>query len=295
MKNSVCRYCGHLFILFGICIGIHAQGANVDGPSLTGMAPNPLMIHEGETGILTITLDGPALGDTSVTVTSSDPSVASVNTATISNGQMSGSVSVAGLVQGETQIIATLGDSAVTGIVTVLSLSEVGAPLVITGLLPYPLTVAQGNSTSMTVTLSAAVDQDTVVVLSSSAPQIASVLGSVTVMAGQSSVSFLVQALSAGTANISAGFGTGFTFLGVVEVQPPPPPPPSTCALASTNAATAAQAYASPLLAVGTTCTPSASVKNCRQAIASAAAANKSLAQARAAMLLVCRPGAKAH
>ncbi len=93
----------------------------------------------------------------------------------------------------------------------------------------FPTSVVGGNSSAVTVSLSAAVAEPTVVSLSSSDTAVATVPASVTVPAGSSSASAPIstaQVTASTTVAISATFGgvTKTAFLGVTAAAPPPPP-----------------------------------------------------------------------
>lgn len=140
-------------------------------------------------------------GETTVSLTSSDPAIVSVPaTIPVPGGALSAAIPVAGVAPGPATITATLNGSSLQSTVTVR------AGVTLTSLLPTTLAVRQGASGPLMVTLSAVPDTDTVVSLTSSNAAIVAVPpeGAVTIPAGQRSQTVAVAGVNTGTATLTA-------------------------------------------------------------------------------------------
>lgn len=172
--------------------------------ALAALALNPSSVMAGESATGTVTLTGPAPnGGASIALASTDPQVATVQSSiTIVPGGSSASFTVTAGAVGNATISATLTGSPVQ----TAGLTVTPAPALVS-LAIDSSTAVSGAQVTTTVSLNIpAPDGGTTVALSSDASQVVSVPGSVTVPAGQTSVTFSVTAGSAGTAAITASF-----------------------------------------------------------------------------------------
>jgi hypothetical protein len=205
--------------------------------ALTNIDINPTTVVGGNGSSGTIVMSiGPA-ADAVISLSSSNPSVASVPaTATVPANSFTGSFVIStSAVAASTNVVitATYNGSSRTGTLTV---TPAGASTVtLQSVTASPSTVQGGSPTSAFVTLSGAAVADTTVSLSSDNPAIVSVPASVTVASGTTARGFTVTTTSvtaATTATISATYN-GTTRTATVTVNPaaPPPPPPQTAVL----------------------------------------------------------------
>jgi hypothetical protein len=158
----------------------------------------------------TVGLDFPAAGNTFVSVVSDNPSALLVdgNGATIPNGMTTANVHVTapGPTASSVTLTASLGPDMLTQTFRVRGVAEAS---VLTGVSLNPPTVAAGGSSTGTVTLDCEALADTPVALSTSAPTMATVPASVTVLAGQRTATFTVTTAPGGpgSATITATLG----------------------------------------------------------------------------------------
>jgi len=142
--------------------------------SLSGVS-----ILEGQSGTVTVTLPRVAPSDVAVTLTTSNPNVATVETTVnVPQGRTSTQVTVAGVTEGTAQLRAQSGTSTQTAAVVVNALP----PPSLSSLSPN-LALKVGGSGSITVVLKEVFKKDLTVLLQSSDPSIASVNESVTIPA----------------------------------------------------------------------------------------------------------------
>lgn len=188
-------------------------------PTLLRLEPEPLSIAQGGSGSLTATISTVQPGDTTIALTSSDPTVAAVpGTIVVPGGSLSAPIPVAGVALGTTTITATLNGSTLQG--TVVVRAGVG----LTSLLPATLSIRRGAAGSLMVALSKVQDTDTAISLTSSNPAIATVPleGTVTVVAGQQAGPIAVAGISTGIATITAALNgsTVQSHVSVTDVLP---------------------------------------------------------------------------
>lgn len=129
-------------------------------PTLVGFGPALSYARVGQVDAptfpaeqaLTVTLSGPAQGDTDVTITSSDPALEIAGgKVTIPNGQTSAQVLVSGIAQAaDVELTAQLGSTTKSAHVRVLGAAE--APTTVT-LSPAVASVGPGGTVTLTVTL----------------------------------------------------------------------------------------------------------------------------------------------
>ena len=213
------------FDITGVSPGTAAISAGVPGSAM-----KTAIIGVDQVSISAVTLDNPTVPvgmtasgmvhltgvvdeDTVVTLTSSDPTVATVNSSvTVPDGQMSASIEVTPLTPGTVTITAELNGASATAQLTVAGprVSSVSAQTV---------TLRETHSISVTVQLTTSVSEDTIVTLSSSAPSIVGVPLTVTVPAGTASATFTAQGLAAGLSTITATLD-GSSASAIYDVSP---------------------------------------------------------------------------
>ena len=201
----------------GSYLTISALGTKIL-PTPASLTPNPLTLTVGATGTLTATLS-PAPTTTGIlSVTSSNPAAATVPASVnVAIGQTSVPIPVTAVGAGSTQVTVSLNGGSASATVQV----NAAAPT-ITSLAPPTLTITQGASGTLTVTISAAQPTATTVTLISSASGIASVPGTVTIPAGQTTAPIPVSANTPGTAQITASLnGTSAASLVTVTAALP--------------------------------------------------------------------------
>jgi hypothetical protein len=155
---------------------------------------------------LTVTLTGPAQGDTPVMIISGTPGSLMVTNATVMNGMTSATVNVTAVAQdASVPVMAMLGVQTLTTSVRVLGAAE--APSMVT-LSPAVASVAPGGSTQLTVTLDVPALAATTVNLSVNPANAGTLPASVVVAANDSTATFTyTDTSSAGTATITATLG----------------------------------------------------------------------------------------
>ena len=187
-------------------------------PKPTSLAPNPLSLNAGAAGSLTATLSPAPTASGALAVASANGSIATVPASVpFAAGQAQVAIPVNGVAVGNTTVTASLNGGSTSATVNVTP-----APPTIRSLDPSSLSVTQGGSGTLTVTLAAAQTTATSVALLSGNPGIASVPASVTVPAGQVSATFAVAAASPGSADITASVN-GTSAVSHVTVTPAPP------------------------------------------------------------------------
>ncbi|MGE0870509.1 MAG: thrombospondin type 3 repeat-containing protein [Kofleriaceae bacterium] len=157
-------------------------------------------------GALTVTLSGPAQGDTVVTITSETDSALTVSNVTVPDGATSAQVRVSAVAADPDVVVtASLGMQSMTASVRVLGASE--APTSVT-LSPSDGTVSPNGTTMFTVTLDAPALTATAVDLAVNPSNAGTLPAQVTVPANQTSTTFTyTDASEMGTATLTATFG----------------------------------------------------------------------------------------
>ena len=208
-------------------------------PQPVVLLPNPKTIRAGSTSAILALLFPVPLQATTLSVVSTATTVATVpSSVAVGIGQATVTIPVTGVIAGTTQIKITLNGKTITGTVRV-----VGGTATISSLTPSALSITQGGSGQVTVSLNATQATNTVIALSSSAGSIAAVPATVTVPAGQVSAAFTVAANTAGQADITATLN-GTSATSHVTVTPALPtvvsltPPASQLTLGATTALT---------------------------------------------------------
>ena len=201
-----------------------AADLTLGAPALVGFGPALSYARVGTTiGVptfpspLTVTLSGPAQGDTTVMVMSGNTGALTVSNVIVPNGQSSVTVNVSAVAQtAEVPVMAMLGIQTVTSHVRVLGTTE--APSTVT-LSPATTSVAAGASTQLTVTLDVPALIATQVTLSVTPANAGTLPANVTILANQTSATFSYQDSSTvGSATITAALG-GSTSTATVTVS----------------------------------------------------------------------------
>lgn len=171
--------------------------------------------------IATVELDGPAEGDTTVTLASSQPTVATVpgGSVTVANGSRSASVPVSAFSEGNTTLTATLG---ATMLQVQLKVGGVAATPEVPTLSLAPSSVTAGEASTATVTLDfIAPSGGTVVTLASDNPGV-TVPAELDIAENQCRGTFTASSTSAatGTADLTATLGSNVAHATLTVTQP---------------------------------------------------------------------------
>lgn len=196
----------------------------VDPPAFfLTLSPSSLFVPQGATATLAVKLSSAAApGGTNVSLVSGNPGIATVTASVfISEGQSSANATVTGAMAGTTTVTASAaGFGSATATVNVTA--PAAATLI---LLPDPLAVPQGGTGNLTVGIPSPALADVVVSLMSGNSGIASVVSSVVIPAGGTSVSATVTGVATGTTTITAsaaGFNNGTATVNVTAPAPTP-------------------------------------------------------------------------
>jgi hypothetical protein len=195
---------------------------------------NPTTVEGGTSSAGTVVTDVSATDGAVMSLSSSNPSVASVPpTVTVPPNGFAGTFTVTTVaVSAPTTAVITATYNGDTRSAT-LTITPANAGVTLTGLTMSPSSVAGGNGTSGIVSLSGGAPAGgAVVALSSSNPGVASVPSSVTVGAGATQWGFTITTATVSTTTsvtISATYnGLTRTAVLTVTAAAPPPPPPQT-------------------------------------------------------------------
>lgn len=184
-------------------------------PTPVALAPNPFVLQQGGTGLVTLSLNAVQATDTVVPLTASSPSVLQTPpSVTVPAGQLSASFPVTGLEAGRATLSATLNGATVSAAVQITARQ----PAVL-ALTPGTLTLVAGTPGVLQAMVSTAPKEPLVVAVTSNLPAIASVPAIVTIPAGALSAEFPVLAGAEGTAIITATLG-GSASIATVTVTP---------------------------------------------------------------------------
>lgn len=187
-------------------------------PAIVSLLPSPLLVAVGAAGTLTVTLNAAQATNTSVTLTANPTGIVQIPASVpVLAGQTQATVTVAGTAVGTATVTASISGSQQQATVQV-----VPPPPTLVSLLPNPFPLQQGATGTMTVTISADQPTDTTVPLTNSAPTLLMAPDQVIVPAGQTSATFSVTAILAGTATLSATLN-GSTASSTIQMAPPPP------------------------------------------------------------------------
>jgi uncharacterized repeat protein (TIGR01451 family) len=180
-------------------------------PGLASLGPTPTFARVGAVGNtfpapLTVTLTGPAQGDTTVTLISGDMLALAVADVTVPNGATSAPVPVAGLATSpDVTVTATLGPQLQTAHVRVLGAAE--APSTVT-LSPSDVAITAGDTVPYTVSLDIPALTTATVALAVAPPGAGTFPPSVAIPPNQISATFdYVDAATTAAATLTATFG----------------------------------------------------------------------------------------
>jgi PKD repeat protein len=184
--------------------------------AIVSLLPNPLPLQEGATGSLTVTLNVAQEVDTTIALSSDTTSVATVaGTVIVPAGALSAVASVNAVSSGSANVTATVNSTSGTSQIVVTA-----PPPDVTGITPGVIRLPQGLPGTLRVTVSHAPTVATAVTLSSSAPTVASVPGTVNIPAGALFADFPVASNGFGFSTITATLGNG-SASATVFVNPP--------------------------------------------------------------------------
>lgn len=179
------------------------------------LTPNPLTVSLGATGVLTATLSPAPAAAGNLTVASANPGVATVPASiAYAVGQTSVSVPVTAAALGSTVISVSANGGSASSTVQVAP-----QPPAVTSLIPQTLSLTQGSTGALTLSINPAQLADTPVPIESGNAAIASAPGSVNVPAGQLSAQVAVSGHSPGTTQLAASLN-GSEVASTVSVTP---------------------------------------------------------------------------
>ena len=186
-------------------------------PALVSLLPSELSIVVGATGTVTATLNA-AQPTNTVIILSVDQAdwLLVPSSVTVPAGEVATSFTVTGLATGTAVITGSLNGTSQTSTISVIP-----PPPTVVSLLPDPLSIQQDSNGTWTLTINAAQPSDTVIPLTNSAPTVAQAPTSVTVPAGNTSLTFAVFGLSPGNATVTASINAT-TVSATVQVTPSP-------------------------------------------------------------------------
>lgn len=187
-------------------------------PTVVALSPSPLTVAVGATGQLTVMLSAAQPTNITVTLAVDNSTVIQIpSSVPVPANQTQAQFTVTGLTTGTAVVTATLGTSSQQATVHV-----VPPPPQVVSLLPNPLPLQQGATSSLTLTISAAQPIDTVVPLTNDHPTLVQAPLSETVPAGQTQTMVSVTGLLTGNAVLTATLN-GSSVSSTVQVTPPPP------------------------------------------------------------------------
>ena len=187
-------------------------------PTIASLQPVSETITQGGTGNLTVTISAAQSSATTVSLTSSASSIASVPaTVSVPAGQTSASIPVSANTPGTAVITASLNGTSATSTITVTA----NLPKIVS-LVPPTTSLNLGATGTLTVTISAVQASATPIPVTVSPTGIVTVPATVTVPAGQLTASIPVTAAALGTAMVHVSLN-GTMAESAVQVTPPPP------------------------------------------------------------------------
>lgn len=168
--------------------------------TLSGLAPNPLALTNGKSGVLTATLTPTPSVAGAITLSSASPNVAALaGSVSYGPGQSQVAIPVQSKGVGQTSVTASLNGSSRSVAVNVSPV-----PPRVVSVRPIYSAVQQGASGQLQLRIAPTQQQDTTVTLSSSDAAKLGVPAQVLVPAGQGTATFAVQGLSTGLAYVTA-------------------------------------------------------------------------------------------
>jgi RHS repeat-associated protein len=186
--------------------------------------PSAISVVNGSTAVTKVALSPLPTAAGTLALTSSNAAIAKVPaTVAFVAGQANVDVPVQGLAVGQATIQAGLNATTISA-----SVSVTPAPASLVTLVPSIQTLQLGASGQMQLTIAPAQTQATVVQLASSDATKVTLAASVSIPAGQTTVSFAIQGLAVGTAQVTATLpstngGAASTLSSQVQVITPPP------------------------------------------------------------------------
>jgi uncharacterized protein YjdB len=173
--------------------------------AIQSLLPNPLPLQQGATGTLTVTINVAQEADTTLTLTNDAPAVAQLpSNIIVPAGAASATIPVTALTAGTANIGATVNGTNSSTLVTVTP-----PPPVVSALTPASQSLPKGTPGPLRVTVSRAPNVATPVTLTSSAPNIASVPGTVNIAAGALFADIPIASNDVGQATITASLNGG--------------------------------------------------------------------------------------
>ncbi len=185
---------------------------------IAALEPPSLDLYNGARSDFTLRLNAAQPEAVEVALTASPGSIVSVPAAvTIPAGSLQATFQAQALAVGQAQITATLNGKSKQALVNVIP-----QPLALVSLLPASLDVQTGAAGSLTLTVNAAQPQTVSIPLVASPAGIVQIPASVSLPAGQTSVSIPIAGQVEGQATVSAAYNGG-SVSALVSVSPPPP------------------------------------------------------------------------
>jgi len=188
-------------------------------PKPTSLTPDPLVVTFGASRTLTATLSPTPTAAGSLSVSSANSTVATVPASvSFASGQTSVPIPVTTRAVGSAVITASANGGQASATVNVMP-----APPTVASLAPATLSLIQGSSGALTVTISAAQTTNTTVSVATSAAGVATVPLSVIVPAGAVGAPIAVNAVAPGAVQITASLNNTSATASVQVTLPPPP------------------------------------------------------------------------
>lgn len=185
---------------------------------IAALEPPSLELYNGARSDFTLRLNAAQPEAVEVALTASPGSIVSVPAAvTVPAGSLQATFQAQALAVGQAQITATLNGKSKQALVNVIP-----QPLALVSLLPASLDVQTGAAGSLTLTVNAAQPQTVSIPLAASPAGIVQIPASVSLPAGQTSVSIPIAGQVEGQATVSAAYNGG-SVSALVSVSPPPP------------------------------------------------------------------------
>jgi RHS repeat-associated protein len=186
--------------------------------AVVSIVPVTLSLNVGATSQFTVSINATQPSNTEIALSVDQPSFLQLPpTVTVAQGLTSATFTATGLAQGNAVITASANNTSKTAAVHVSP-----QPAAMATLLPSPLPLQQGATGTLTATINVAQEADLTIGLANTAPAVASVPASVTILAGAVSVTIPVTALSPGSTSVTASIN-GTSATSTVNVTPPPP------------------------------------------------------------------------
>jgi RHS repeat-associated protein len=169
-------------------------------PAIQSLLPSPLVLQQGATGSLTLTLNAAQRGDTAVPLSTDAPRALQIpESVTIPAGQLSAQIPITGLIIGTGKVCAEFNGTRLTASVEIIP-----PPVRIGSLTPGSQSLPKGTVGVLHVTVTSAPKEPTPIPLTSSATPIATVPDTVTIPAGSLEADFPVLAQGEGAATLTA-------------------------------------------------------------------------------------------